>query len=114
MTFKAAFYAMLMTKKIFLRSFSWSCQELSPVNIFQLDVPFGVEGMLLKVHVLKIGVHVETRGSEMVGTRDVWNNTFAAFANLVQPHPHIPVPHLKSTTELIILQVLLSFSLNGS
>ena len=89
------------------------CKQL-PVNIFQLDVPFGIEGMFFKVHILKIGVHVETRGSEMVGTRDVWNNTFAAFANLVQPHPHIPVPHLKSTTELIILQVLLSFSLNGS
>ena len=105
-----------MTKKIFFCVvFSWSCQELSPVNIFQLDVPFGIEGMFFKVDILKIGVHVETRGSEMVGTRDVWNNTFAAFANLVQPHPHIPVPHLKSTTEeLIILQVLLSFSLNGS
>ena len=48
----------LTQKDSFLRSFSWSCQELSPVNIFQLDVPFGVEGMLLKVHVLKIGVHI--------------------------------------------------------
>jgi hypothetical protein len=31
----------------------------------------------------------------VVGPGDVWHQTLAAVANVLEPHPHVPVPHLE-------------------
>ena len=67
----------------------------APVNISELNITLCVEGMLLKINLLKIGIHVESRRSEVVSARDIWHHTLTSFPYFWHPHPHIPVPHLK-------------------
>ena len=66
-----------------------------PVNISKLGVPFRVERMLLEIDVLKVGVHIQPGRAEVVRSRYIWDDTFTPFADLIQSHPHVPVPHLK-------------------
>ena len=39
-----------------------------PFNVDKLDIAFSVDRMLLEVDVLEVGVHVEARGPEVVGS----------------------------------------------
>ena len=68
--------------------------DILPFNIVKLYISDGVEGSLLEVNIMKVGVHVETGGPEVVGPGDVRNETFPASPDLRQPHPHVPVPGL--------------------
>ena len=43
---------------------------------------------------MKVGVHVETRGAKVIGSRHVRNQTLSTSPHLGQPHPHVPVPGL--------------------
>ena len=68
---------------------------VSPFNIYKLDIPFRVDGVLLEVDVLEVRVHVEAGRSEVVGPGDVRHEALAAFPDVLEPHPHVPIPHLQ-------------------
>ena len=65
---------------------------LHAVHVGQLHVPLGVEGVLGEVDVVEVGVHVEPRGAKVVGSGDVWHDALPSPPDLLQPHPHVPVP----------------------
>jgi len=51
--------------------------------------------MFFEVNVLEVGVHVQAGRAEVVGPGNVRHQTLAAVANVLEPHPHVPVPHLE-------------------
>uniref|UniRef100_A0A6B0UDV3 Putative secreted protein n=1 Tax=Ixodes ricinus TaxID=34613 RepID=A0A6B0UDV3_IXORI len=67
---------------------------LDAVNLLHLHVGLSVEGVLLEVDVLEVGVHVESGRPKVVRPRDVWNDALPALAHVWQAHPHVPVPEL--------------------
>ncbi len=76
----------------------------SPIDVLQYDVLLRVERMLLEIDVLEVGVHVEPGAAEVVGARDVGNDALPAAADLLQTHPHVPVPHLEMGDKAILLK----------
>jgi hypothetical protein len=66
-----------------------------PVNVEEANPRESVEGSFFKVNILEIGIHIETRGPEVICTRDVGNDTLSTFPDVRESHPHVPVPHLK-------------------
>ena len=54
--------------------------------------------MFFEVSVLEEGVHVETRGAEMVGPGHIRDDAFSVATHFGRPHPHVPVPHLPTPT----------------
>ena len=68
--------------------------DILPFNIVKLHISEGVEGSLLEVDIMEVGVHVQPGGAEVVGPGDVGDQTFSPSPDLRKPHPHIPVPGL--------------------
>jgi hypothetical protein len=69
--------------------------RILPFNVLHLYFLSRVERVLLEVNVLKVGVHVEARAAKVIGARDVGHDALSAGADLIQAHPHVPVPHLE-------------------
>ena len=53
--------------------------------------------MFTEVDVVEIGVHVEPGGAKVVGPGDLGHDALPAPPDLLQPHPHVPVPGLLRT-----------------
>ncbi len=88
------FFACLQASSLFARLLPPTYYN-APFNVGQPDIGISIEVVLIEVDVLEVGVHVDAGGSEVVGARDVGDHALPALPNLVQAHPHVPVPHLK-------------------
>lgn len=61
------------------------------VSIY-FDVGYRVDGMPLEISLVHCWVHIQARGSKMIGARDVRYNALAALSLPRLSHPHVPIP----------------------
>ena len=78
--------------------------DILPFNIVKLHISEGVEGSLLEVNIMEVGVHVQPGGPEVVSPGDVGDKTFSPSPDLRKSHPHVPVPGLVADISLVIEQ----------